>query len=190
MQTSPSLNSLNTLRMRFSHFLPKAMFPCHLCHRRVASCDCWESRTVNLNCQNPVQIIRSLVMLMLERGGKGIGCDTTVKPDRLGEHHWERERQDRMKEGICLIYTQSSRAFHFPWKTVAVGLKWTIHLMVLWWCECHGFSNEYKSKQNKITKFLGYLWNTFLTSLLISLLFKFVQGICANDHKLLRLFCW
>lgn len=184
------MNSLNTLWMRFSHLLPKAMFLCHLCHRRVASCDCWESHTVNLNCQNPMRIIRSLVMPMLERGGKGIGCDTTVKPDRVGEHHWEWETQDGMKEGICLIYTQSSRAFHFPWKIGAVGLKWAIHLMVLQWDGHRGFSNEHKSKQNKITKFLGYFLSTFLTSLLISLLFKFIQGICANHCKLLRLFCW
>jgi len=41
MQASLSFNLLNALRMWFNHFLPKAMFPCHLCHRSVVACNCW-----------------------------------------------------------------------------------------------------------------------------------------------------
>jgi len=156
-----------------------------ICYEDICNC----KYAVSLACQNPVQITRSLVVLMLGRGGKGIGWDW-VEPDWLGEYPWERERQDRTKAGICLVYAQSSRASHFPRHIGTIELKRTICLMVLWRDKHCGFSNEHKSKQNKVTKFLGYLLSTSLVSLLISLHFKFVQGICANDCKLLRLLCW
>lgn len=51
-----------------------------------------ESDAVNPDCQDPTQIVRRLVMLMLWRRPRGIGRDTTVQarwvcraPLRMGE---------------------------------------------------------------------------------------------------------
>lgn len=119
LQPTFSLNSLNALQMWLSHLLPKAMFPHRLCHWGAGRV------TVNLNCPNLMQIIRSLAMLVLERGGKGIGCDTAVKPDRLGGHRHKWGRQERMKEGICLIYAQSSQSLSLPMKDLGCRDKKT-----------------------------------------------------------------
>lgn len=107
MQTSLFLNSLNTLRMQFSYFLPKAMFLYQWCHQKVASCDFCEGHALNLSCQNLVQISGRLTVLLLERGGKGIGCDTTDKPDGLGGHSWETgETGQNERRHLPDLYTQ------------------------------------------------------------------------------------
>lgn len=125
MQTSLSLNSLNTLRMQLGYFLPKAMFLYHWYHQKVASCDCCEGHALNLSCQNLVQISGSLDVLVLERGGKGIGCDTTDKPDVLGWHHWETgETGENERRHLPDSYTQlQSRSIPLKYHSCRAGIS-------------------------------------------------------------------
>lgn len=178
IQTSLSLTSLDILRMQFSYFLPKAMFLCYWCHQKVASFDCCEGHALNLSCQNLVQINGSLVMVIPERGGKGIGCDTTDKPDGLGEHCWETaETGQNERRHLPDLYTQlQSRSI--PLKYHSCRAEISNSFSGFWVRGAPWFSNEHKSKQNKMIKFLEYLLRAFLTSRLIYLLFKFTQRFC------------
>lgn len=158
--------------MWFSHSLPGATVPRRLCHRRVASCVCQESQTQSILTVRIPR--RSLEGWWCWCSGEDLeGWDVTplFKPDRFAEHHWEWEKQEQDGRRHLLDLHTLLQSFHFPWRTRAVKLKWTICFIVLWWGEPHGFSNEHKSKQNKITKFLGYLLKPFLISLLVSLCF-------------------
>lgn len=96
---------------------------CFLCLRGELS-------AVNLTCHNPVRITRSLVMLMLGRGGEEIGCDTAGQAWSTWGAAVGMAERGQGEGSVCLIYPQSSRASHVPWKTGAVELKWTTHFMV------------------------------------------------------------